>query len=329
MLVAEAAGLAKASAQARVIACSYAIDRMSRPTDRTARRHTGQPDRASASRTSKAAVSRGVAEFIAAQFIRVGVPDRYGGLGIEYDAMFEVGWELGRGCGAAAWCYSLWTVHEFLAGYWPVRGQEDLFANGPDTLISSSFGPFGKHAEPVDGGYRLSGRWEFSSGCDAAAWFELGATTPTGPVWMLVPRADVEIIDTWFVSGLAGSGSKDVAVKDAFIPLHRVLDPDKAGYGDWAGWEWHKQARYRVPLWCLIGWDLLSPLIGMVRGCVDEFIDRAKTRSGPSGRLKDAAPIQIRLRPGVKVKSVDLRINLEALSYHLKNVEDGVAVEEE
>jgi 3-hydroxy-9,10-secoandrosta-1,3,5(10)-triene-9,17-dione monooxygenase len=236
-----------------------------------------------------------VHDLVASQLIRIGVPRRYGGLSVEYDAMAEIAWLLGRACGASAWCYALWTVHAFLAGYWPRRAQEEFFGSGPDVLASSSFNPVGKQAMPVAGGYRISGCWQFSSGCDAASWAELGATTPAGVIWMLVPRSDYEIVDNWFVAGLCGSGSKDLVIADAFVPDYRTLSPDSAGNGDWSGWELHQQGRYHVPLRSLIGWDLQAPLVGMAQGCVDEFIRNARQRSGPRGRAADAPYLQIRV----------------------------------
>jgi len=114
-------------------------------------------------------------------------------------------------------------------------------------------------------------------------------------IWMLIPRSDYEIIDNWYVSGLSGSGSKDIVIEDAFVPAYRVISPDTAGNGDWNGWEHNKQARYRVPLRCLLGWDLLAPLIGMVRGCINEFVASTRERSGPAGRAADSPALQIRL----------------------------------
>jgi len=75
----------------------------------------------------------------------------------------------------------------------------------------------------------------------------------------MVPRSDFEILDNWYVAGLCGSGSKDLEVKDEFVPTDRTLDPERTGNGDFTGWELHQQARYRVPLRCLLGWDILSP----------------------------------------------------------------------
>ena len=235
-----------------------------------------------------------VRDLLSSGLIRIGNPDRYGGHGIELDAAFDVGWELGRGCGSTAWCYSLWTVHNWWLGHFPERAQEDFFAAGPDTLFSSGLNPAGGKAEPVGGGFRLSGRWSFSSGCDAASWAMVAVSTPGGLVWLPIPRSDYQIVDTWFASGMRGTGSKDIVVADAFVPAHRALDPNRAGDGDWTGWELHRRLSYRLPLRCLVGWDLAAPLIGIAQGAIDEFTSRLEGLSGP-GRTADSVPLQMRL----------------------------------
>ena len=157
-------------------------------------------------------------DFIDAGIMRVGVPQRYGGVPVEYDVMFEAGMELGRACGASAWCYSLWVVHSWLVGHFPAEAQEEYFSTGPDTLCSSSFAGKGKPAKPVDGGYRVSGHWEFSSGCDAATWAELGVELPDGSLaWVLVPRRDYTIVDNWYMLGMRGTVSRTLLLKDVFV----------------------------------------------------------------------------------------------------------------
>jgi 3-hydroxy-9,10-secoandrosta-1,3,5(10)-triene-9,17-dione monooxygenase len=235
-----------------------------------------------------------VQDLIASGLIRIGNPQRYGGLGIEYDAAFDVGWELGRACGSTAWCYSLWTAHNWWIGHFPEQAQEEFFASGPDTLISSGLNPAGGKAEPVAGGIRVSGRWSFSSGCDAASWGLVGLSGPNGYIWALIPRPDYEILDTWFTSGMRGTGSKDIVVREAFVPEHRTMDPSRAGDGEWTGWELHRRRSYRLPFRCMTGWDLLTPLIGIAQGAVDEFTSRLRGTSGP-GRTADSVLIQVRL----------------------------------
>ena len=234
-----------------------------------------------------------VKDLIASGLIRIGNPLRYGGLDADLDTIHEVGWELGRGCGATAWCYSLWATHNWWLGHFPEPAQEEFFATGPDTLFSSGLDPTRGTATPVAGGFRVSGRWSFSSGCDAATW-TMVATTPSAMLWLLLPRGDYEIVDTWFASGLRGSGSKDVLVKDVFVPAHRSVHPDRSGDGDWTGWQLHRRPSYRPPLRCLTGWDLAAPIVGMAQGAVEEFAARLRGTSG-AGRTAQSVPLQLRV----------------------------------
>jgi 3-hydroxy-9,10-secoandrosta-1,3,5(10)-triene-9,17-dione monooxygenase len=235
-----------------------------------------------------------VRELLSSGLYRIGVPKRFGGLDVGYGLVLDVAAELGRGCASTAWCYCLWAAHAWLVGYWPRQAQEEVFGPSPDVICSSSLNIGKSNTMAVEGGYRLSGRWEFSSGCDSASWLMLGVSGIGERNWVLVPRSDVEIVDTWFVSGLRGSGSKDIEVDDAFVPSHRVLDVTTAGDSDWNGWELHHQARYRVPIPVLLGWDLVAPMVGIARGMMEEFIDRLAGTSGP-GRTADSPAIHLRL----------------------------------
>ena len=225
---------------------------------------------------------------------RIGVPVKFGGMDVDYSVALDVAIELGRGCPSTSWCYGLWAAHAWLLGYWPDLAQEEVFGPDPNALCSSSLNTGQSTCRPVAGGYRLSGRWEFSSGCDAASWLMLGVPGIGERNWALVPRADVEIVDTWFVSGLRGSGSKDIVVNDALVPKHRILDVTTAGDGDWSGWELHGQSRYRVPIPVLLGWDLVAPMLGIARGMTDEFVSRLTGTTGP-GRTADSPAVHIRL----------------------------------
>ena len=238
--------------------------------------------------------SETVQDILSSGLYRIGVPARFGGLDVDYGLVLEVGAELGRGCGSSSWCYSLWSAHACLVGHWPLQAQEEVFADGPEVLCSSSLSTGTSKTEPVSGGYRLTGRWEFSSGCDAAGWVMLGAEGIGERSWVLAPRSDFEIVDNWFVSGLRGTGSKDVVVEDAFVPAHRVLNVGSAGDGEWTGWETHGQARYRMPIPVLLGWDLVAPMIGIAQGMIDEFTASLTGTSGP-GRTADSPAIHLRL----------------------------------
>jgi 3-hydroxy-9,10-secoandrosta-1,3,5(10)-triene-9,17-dione monooxygenase len=238
-----------------------------------------------------------VDDLLASGLIRIGNPRRFGGHGVEVDTAFAVAWELGRGCAATAWCYSLWTMHNWWLGHFPERAQEEFFASGPDTLFSSGLNPAGGKADAVADGFRLSGRWAFSSGCDAARWAMVaipGSNGPASMLWLLLPRSDYEILDTWFAAGMRGTGSKDIVVDDAFVPSHRVMDPGRAGDRDTTGWTLHQRLSYRVPLRCWTGWDLAAPLVGIGQGAVDEFAARLQRMAGPDAAAPGVAA-QLRL----------------------------------
>lgn len=232
-----------------------------------------------------------VQDLLTAGLIRIGNPDRFGGACLDIDTAFAVSTELGRGCGSTAWCYAVWTAHNWWLGHFPEQCQEEYFASGPDTLFASALDPSGGTAERVSGGFRVSGRWAFSSGCDAAGWIMVACGASADErLWLLVPRADCEIVDTWFAVGLRGSGSNDVVVRDAFVPAHRTVNPNRAGDVDRTGWELHKRASYGVPLKVFIEWALAAPVIGMAQGVVDEFASPSRRR-----RVATSVPLQLRL----------------------------------
>ena len=115
-------------------------------------------------------------------------------------------------------------------------GAEEIWGADTDTWVASPYAPQGV-ATPVDGGYLFNGRWQFSSGTDACEWIFLGAMVgdadgkplmPPQMLHMILPRKDYQIVeDSWNVVGLRGTGSKDVIVRDAFVPDYRAMNADR------------------------------------------------------------------------------------------------------
>ncbi len=260
--------------------------------------------RAAAAEERRRLPAETVAQLRAGGLLRAANPTRYGGSGLDCDAIFEVEAELGRACGSTAWCYGVWGIHNWATGLFPERAQDEYYAD-PDVISSSSYYPTNAHVTPCDGGYRISGRWEFSSGCDEAAWVTLGGAGPAGMLWFLVPAGDYTIDDTWFVAGLKGTGSKDLVIEDAFVPAHRVLEFAVALEGKTCGWELHHRPSYRVPLMSALSWAIASPLIGMAQGSIDEFKAQVAGRSTPSGRSQ-AESVASQLRLAESAIEVDL-----------------------
>ncbi len=170
-----------------------------------------------------------VADFHEAGLWRMLQPRHWGGGEVDPRTFFAAQIEVARGCPSTAWILGVIGVHAWQLAVFPEQAQQDVWAdNGGAALISSSYMPVGKVTH-VEGGYRLSGRWSFSSGCDHCQWIFLGAFVPARAEGerpdmrtMLLPRSDYTIVDTWHTSGLRGTGSQDIVVDDVFVPEHRT-----------------------------------------------------------------------------------------------------------
>jgi alkylation response protein AidB-like acyl-CoA dehydrogenase len=239
-----------------------------------------------------------VADIRQAGLIRIANPEAFGGWGLDYDTVLEVVGILGRGCGSTSWCYSVWASHNWIVGMYPMQAQEDYFSSSPDVLSSSSFGPAGHNLEPADGGFRLAGRWSFSSGADAADWAMIAANHPEqGPGLCLVPRSDYRIDDNWFVSGLKGTGSKDLVIETpTLLPAHRFLSYAKMVAAETPGRRIHNRPTYRVSMYTVLSYTLVWPLIGMADGALRDFEQRLSSRTTITGQsLADSASVQMLL----------------------------------
>ena len=166
-------------------------------------------------------------ELARAGFFRIYLPEAYGGLDLTPMAATEIFEELARADASVAWC--VWNGNTYWTTVrWSKEVAQTVFAD-PDAILANSTRPSGQ-AMVVEGGYRVSGRWSLVSGCQLSAWFILMCTVhesgkprllPSGEPefrFMLCPAADCDIVDTWTVSGLRGTGSHDVVVQDRFVP---------------------------------------------------------------------------------------------------------------
>lgn len=254
-------------------------------------------ERSASTEQQRCILPESVRDLQAAGFIRMAQPERFGGLDLDFDATFDIAEELGRGCGSTAWCYSVWSSHNWIVGMFPEQAQQEYWARSPDTLSSSSFNPAGGTVVAARGGYQVSGRWDYSSGCDAASWVMVIGNGPAGPLLLMLPRQDYAIDDTWFVSGLRGSGSKDIVVEGAFVPECRTVSMKALGEACSPGRLVHDSPNNRIPLRSILSFTLSAAVVGMARGALESFEttikDQVSARSGR--RLVESAGIQIRL----------------------------------
>jgi indole-3-acetate monooxygenase len=165
-----------------------------------------------------------VEELTAAGCFRMLVPRSHGGAELDLPAEMRVIEELARADGSVGWTVMIGRSAPVFFGKLPRNTFDALYATGPDVILAGTVNPTGL-ATPVDGGFRVTGQWSFASGCQHSDWFIAHCIVDDGrqpPIRMMVlPPADVEIEDTWSVSGLSGTGSHDFVVSDAFVPDER------------------------------------------------------------------------------------------------------------
>ena len=234
--------------------------------------------------------------------MRLPQPARYGGLEADPRAFVEAMMIASQFDGAAGWVLGVVGVHNWHIGLYSDQVQTEVWGDDPDTWISSSYNYVGK-ATRVEGGFRLTGRWSFSSGCEHARWVFVGgfAYDDDGrPVEMrhfLLPRADYEIVDVWHVAGLSGSGSNDIVVDDAFVPDRHSMSWADLKAHRCPGVEVNTAPLFQVPWGSMFLNAVTAPLVGMAKGMLDESLALVKQRvsgyvpPGPSASPFDAKRI--------------------------------------
>ena len=167
-----------------------------------------------------------VDDLTAAGCFRALVPRSHGGDELDLPTHMRVIEEVARADGSVGWTVMIGSAAPVLFGRLPRETFDNIYAGGPDVIVAGAFNPSGV-ASPVDGGFGVTGQWSFASGCQHCHWFIAHCIVDDGrepPIRMMVlPPADVEIKDTWSVSGLSGTGSHDFVVNDVFVPAERTF----------------------------------------------------------------------------------------------------------
>src|SRR6516164_2928013 len=183
--------------------------------------------RAAAATAARQLPAETIAEYHQTGILRILQPKRFGGMQGRFSLFSRIVEELTYGCASSAWVYAVLAEHQWIIAQYPEEAQIDVWGDDPEAVASSSLAPR-EAARRVPGGWRLSGRYPFSSGCDYAQWAIIGTFlgekgNPRHIAYLLVPLADVEIVDDWQVLGLLGTGSKSLVLHDVFVPEHRSV----------------------------------------------------------------------------------------------------------
>ncbi len=226
-----------------------------------------------------------IAEMRDAGFFRILQPRRWGGYEMHPNAFFNVQKALAEGCMSTGWMYGVVGCHPYEIALFHEQAQEEVWSQNPATLVSSSYQPVGK-VTAVDGGFRLSGRWGFSTGSVHCQWVILGAMVPPGEPGgapdmrsFLLPRSDYTIDrDSWHVFGLQGTGSHDVIVDDVFVPAYRTHRAADGFLCNNPGQETNTGPLYTLPWAQVFTRSVSTAAFGGARAAVNAAIEIAQSR---------------------------------------------------
>jgi alkylation response protein AidB-like acyl-CoA dehydrogenase len=246
-----------------------------------------------------------VEQFHAAGFYSLVIPRALGGLQADPLTYLRVVELLAEGAGSVGWNLANNSIGQLVTLGLPDEGVREVFAQGADTVIAGTAVQGGGQAVPVDGGYRVTGRWRFGSGCQESSWmlgsFQIldGAEPRRSPdgtsaYWRGVfPRAEAQVVEgSWDVTGLRGTGSFDWTVEDVFLPERRTMV--HAGVpldNQWSRWP---GTTYALPTQAWVGPHHSAVITGIARAGIDALIElaREKTPRGRTGLLCENPQVQ-------------------------------------
>ncbi len=241
-----------------------------------------------------------IRDFHDAGFFKLLQPALFGGFEASPQALFDVQIAIAEACASSAWVLGVTAVHNWQLALFPRDAQVDVWGANPNTLIASSYAPTGT-VERVEDGYRLRGRWSFSSGCDHCEWVFLGGFappekdgTPPDMRTFLVPKRDYVVDDNWHVSGLRATGSKDIVVGDAFVPEYRTHRLIHGFFRNSPGNEINGSPLYRLPFGQIFVRSVSTSAIGIAQSALNIFRELAAARvaAGDGSKVAEDAAVQ-------------------------------------
>jgi 3-hydroxy-9,10-secoandrosta-1,3,5(10)-triene-9,17-dione monooxygenase len=210
-------------------------------------------------------------------------PKKYGGLELSLETYFRVAIEISRGDPAVGWSWELGSSHAYqFSSHFPERAQDEAFASAPFVSASRAF-PQRADVTEADGGYWLSGRWDYNSGCTYSTHFMPVAliTQEDGskkPFMFILPRKDFTIIDDWGEGrtiGLHASSSNSIEIEGAFVPDYNVV-PFNFKDIEWGtegtpGFQLHQNPLYLGRTSSIFIAGLTQTMVGAALASMDEY----------------------------------------------------------
>jgi 3-hydroxy-9,10-secoandrosta-1,3,5(10)-triene-9,17-dione monooxygenase len=273
---------------------------------------------------------------------RITQPKRWGGMELDFVSMLDIPAELARGCASTSWIVGNISIHHWMLALYDPRAQEEIWGADPDVQIASGIAYQQGRARKIDGGFVVSGHWNFSSGVDRSDWNMLAVTVRDGDRVVdhrmcLVPKSDFEVIDDWHVLGMRGTCSKSVRAQEVFVPEHRALCTYTIrGGAGFPGARANPNPLYQVPLATLSSHPIVAAALGNAQAALELTCDAVKGRatSYTGASMRDFQAVQLRVgAAGARIEAAQVLARNDCLKVqdwtargYIPTVEEKLAI---
>jgi alkylation response protein AidB-like acyl-CoA dehydrogenase len=261
------------------------------------------------------------------------VPKKYGGHELDLDTFFEVSKILSKADASMGWLTSFYIEHNLWFFNYPEAVFEEILGEESYALAPGTLNIAGGKAEVVDGGYRLSGQWQWGTGIVHSSWVMVGALvqgdeSQAGPYFFILPQDQVEAVDTWHVNGMCGTGSQDIKIDSAFVPqaaAQPFADLLNATTGIADRFD---TPLYRTPLMVVLGIAASTPILGAAQMAVEEFTLKTRIKQDKNQQCAGGIVAFFDVTPvigeaALKIESAELMIRSVITDVMEKRVESS------
>jgi Acyl-CoA dehydrogenases len=245
-------------------------------------------ERAEEAETNRRIPKKNMRDLFGAGMMRIYQPIRYGGYSMGWAMHADAARVIARGCPSSAWIVSVVGAHAAIAARMPQECQDEIWGTNQDQVIVTASAQISSNAIKTKGGYNLTGTWRFASGVDHSEWSivhsHVDGNDPKDHskyIRLLIPTNELEIIDTWHVIGMKGTGSKDIKCENLFVPEYRTINAHQTFDRDPPGAAINPESYlYEMPFLPYFGSSFLGPLIGASEGAYEEYRNLTAGRKG-------------------------------------------------
>lgn len=237
-----------------------------------------------------------IRDLLDAEILQMWVPEKWGGSEAKFSTIFDVVRPIAAACPSTGWITAFYILHNLYIAKFPAQAQEEVFAKNGYALLPAASAP-DLQAERVDGGWKISGKAVWGSGIMHADWAMITGNTAEGPGSFLMPVSDVEILDTWYFTGMSGTGSADYVAKDVFVPDHRAVSLLEFFAGETEGSKLYANPFYSIPFFVVALSSIMPVISGALAGALEEYetITEKRVRSHVGTVVKDQQHAHITL----------------------------------